>query len=71
MNLAQRLANAMGFHPILLIAHARGKSPSFTKKGPGRKHRAGKPTRRLQRATGPGSYAEADRWMTNTLYFGL
>lgn len=41
--LAQRLLLALGLEPqAILLGHKSDKSPSFTKKGPGRKHQQGK-----------------------------
>lgn len=42
MNTAQKLLLALGFDSMMLIAHEKGKSASFRKKGPGRKHQQGK-----------------------------
>ena len=42
-NLAQQLLMAIGVdHTVVMLGHHRDKSPSNTKKGPGRKHQQGK-----------------------------
>ena len=41
-NLAQQLLMALGVdHTVVMLGHHREKSPSNTKKGPGRKHQQG------------------------------
>lgn len=47
LTVAQAILVACGLHDAaLLVAHSRGRNPSFTKRGPGRRHQQGKHNRK-------------------------